>query len=121
MRPEVTKMNRMLALAALLVACGGDIHVTAHGPSCASALGGFQSCVDFIEEPGGGVLETMCATVLSGTYNAGPCSRANAIGGCSKQAAGGIQTVTWYYSDSGLTSDQARQGCSLANGAFVVP
>ena len=53
------------------------------------------------------------------TMSSAPCSRSNAVGGCSL-AEGGATITVWYYANE-LTSDMVRMICQGERATFVAP
>jgi hypothetical protein len=65
-----------------------------------------------------------CAASADGgatvTFAQGPCSRANALGGCRTTEQGHTVTI-WYSATTGITQAQIQQLCAQAGLTFVAP
>jgi hypothetical protein len=108
-----------LAIVAIIaVGCGG---ASRSSGSCKQSSASVSGCDEFSapsEQIGN--LKQNCTTG-GGTWSDGPCSRANALGGC-ELVDGDVTTTQWFYqSGSASSADMVKAYCQQNRATFVTP
>lgn len=110
-----------------IVGCGGDGGGGQGGEaSCTLSAGGTLAiCEEATGLTGAEVTQLqqdcMGNAATTATFANGPCSRANALGGCRLPLGGGRTATVWYYAGGGGTSADIQMLCAAAGATFIAP
>jgi hypothetical protein len=112
-------MRRMILamVAVIAVGCGAS---NSNG-SCNLSSASLSGCDEFSAPSAQiGNLKQNC-TMGGGTWSDGPCTRANALGGCELVDAN-VTTTQWFYQKGNFsTADMVKAYCQQSRAMFVAP
>jgi hypothetical protein len=117
------KTKLLLIAGLMMLGCGGG---SSAGASCTRSGAGVQTCIEIAGATAAqqAAFQAACSSGSDGGGTGAalfitlPCTRTNAVGGCTVSAGGFTQT-SWSYAPADETAVRAQ--CMASGGTFVAP